>query len=597
MTCKEAIYSNDVYDYITDYPVNRKWESLEAVICSTDVEDSYSILYLERPAAFQPESEFLEYQSVPKLYGLTEKGFGTGQMNRSGGVARDFDLTALRSCGILRLQSPPLQLTGKGVVTCLIDTGIDYTNPVFFDSSGRSRILAIWDQTIEDGTPPQGFAYGAEYHREEIERAAKSTNPYDYVPSRDEIGHGTALASVMAGSNLSMGMGPETERYHFVGASPDADLVIVKLKQAKSYLKEYYRIPDESVAFQENDILLAVQYCDSFVKLFQRPEVICLCVGTNMGDHAGSSALDRYLSQIAIRRNRVIVVSGGNEGNARHHYQGDLSAALPFPPGSSAMSPYKDVEVRVEEGNKGFLMELWGSLPDVVNVSVRTPGGEMIPPIRLGLRQNVIYGFVYEKSRIAIDSFLVEPSSGEELMLFRIYDPTPGIWVFRVQAAGEVYNGIFHIWLPVNAFLNREVYFLNPSAEVTLTEPSPAPYVITVASYDADSGGVYPDSGRGFGRTGMRLPELAAPGVEISTVLGSYTGTGFAAAITAGAAAQLLQWCVVERNQQFAESLEIQSYLIRGAVRRDNQIYPNREWGYGKLSMTGVFDALVGYNQ
>ena len=33
-------------------------------------------------------------------------------------------------------------------------------------------------------------------------------------------------------------------------------------------------------------------------------------------------------------------------------------------------------------------------------------------------------------------------------------------------------------------------------------------------------------------------------------------------------------------------------FLIRGAERDENIIYPNREWGYGRLNIYGVFDSL-----
>ena len=62
------------------------------------------------------------------------------------------------------------------------------------------------------------------------------------------------------------------------------------------------------------------------------------------------------------------------------------------------------MEIRVSEGCIGFWLELWGALPDAFNLSIRTPGGENIPELRLGLQQSVTYSFIYEKSRVTIDS-------------------------------------------------------------------------------------------------------------------------------------------------------------------------------------------------
>ena len=72
------------------------------------------------------------------------------------------------------------------------------------------------------------------------------------------------------------------------------------------------------------------------------------------------------------------------------------------------------------------------------------------------------------------------------------------------------------------------------------------------------------------------------------------TGSSLAAAITAGAVAQFLQWAVVEKNNQIVASREIKNYFVRGASRSGELTYPNREWGYGRLNVVGTFDALIG---
>lgn len=566
MDCKEMILSNNVYDYITDFPIGAV-EGYRTPFCYADVEGLYNIVYLNRESIPNQDVSFFQYQSIPKLYGLMQAG--------------GFDPINLINSGITQVQRPPLSLTGQGVVICVIDTGIDYRNPVFLDESGNSRILAIWDQTIQTGTPPEGFLYGSEYTREEINRALQANDPYQIVPSRDNNGHGTALAAVAAGSSIG-GTNP------YIGAAPRADLVIVKLKECKQYLRDFYLLPQDVPAYQENDIMLAVKYADSFAELFRRPVVVCLGLGTNMGDHAGNSALSRYLNLVAVRRSRGVVVCGGNEGNARHHYRGMLERQ------SGVSESVQDVEVRVEEGAQGFWLEFWGNLPDVFRMEIRSPGGENIPIGRLADRQTLTYDFVYERSRVTLKANLVEPASGEQLIVIRLENPTAGIWTFRVSAEGEVHNGEFNMWLPITEFLNEEVYFLSPNPYVTLTEPAMASNVIAVSTYNAENNSFYTESGRGFSRTGVIRPDFAAPGVDISTPRGAQTGSSLAAAMTAGAVAQFLQWAVVERNNQFAESREIKNYLIRGANRNMDTTYPNREWGYGRLNMEGVFEIISG---
>ena len=556
MECRDSILSNEYYDVITDYALSQ-YAGERGVSCNIDIENLYNIVYLNRRAISDPNEYLFNHRSMPKLYGL---------MQELAPESFSFDPNSLIVSGISQVQREPLSLTGRGCVIVIIDTGIDYTSPVFRNPDGSSRILAIWDQTIQTGTAPEGFFYGSEYSREDINRALQSENPYDIVPSRDENGHGSNLAAVAAGSILDNGMS-------YMGAAPEADIVVVKLKECKDYFREFYLIPGNVPAYQENDIMLGVFYGDQFAETFERPVVYCIGLGTNYGDHSGSSALSRYLDAVAVKRSRAVVVCGGNEGNAAHHYQGNLNSP------SLAGTTRELVEVRVGPNSDGFLMELWGNLPDIVTVSVRSPGGETIPTIRLGVQDIITYGFIYERTRVTVAGTLVEPASGEELITMRVQAPTAGIWTFAVEAARDIHNGQFNIWLPIKQFLNSEVTFLKPSPYTTLTEPAMATDVISVSTYDGASRSFYIESGRGYTRTGEINPDFAAPGVNISALRGKQTGSSLAAAITAGAVAQFMQWAVVERNNELVESREIKNYFVRGATRNADLAYPNREWG------------------
>ena len=555
MDCRTQILSNDYFDVITDF-------SLQADVkepCAAIIENQFRIFYYDRSIVGNTNEYFFQFRNVPKLYGLMQEG---------GMLAGGFDPNSLIASGITQIQREPLALTGRGVIICVIDTGIDYTNPAFRNPDGTSRILAIWDQTIQEGSPPEGFQYGTEYTKEAIDRALEAEDAYSVVPSRDENGHGSMMAGVAAGSRVSGGL-------TYQGAAPDADIVVVRLKECKQYLRDFYMVPEKVPAYQENDIMLAVQYADGFAVPFQKPVVICLGLGTSYGDHAGTAPLARYLDLVAVKRSRAVVLPGGNEGNALHHYQGRLGDRN----GDSI-----SVEIRVEAGNDGFIMELWGSIPDAYTVSVRSPGGETIPRIRLGVRESITYSFVYERTRVTIAGTLADPVSGEELILLRLQDPTPGIWTFQVSAVGDIHNGVFHVWLPISQFLSAPAYFLEPSPYVTMTDPSFAKNAISVSTYDSDNNSFYINSGRGFSRTGDIKPDLAAPGVNVSTIRGKASGSSLAAAITAGAAAQFLQWAVVEENNIVVESRGIKNYLIRGASRSFDISYPSREWGaYGNI--------------
>lgn len=556
------ILSDDYADLILDFPAGEGNVpgGEEGGYCVLPITAEQQVVFIPGRLADVPSLDRYAYRYMPKLYGLMQ---------------RNFDPVSLEKSGILSVQRQPLSLTGQGVVLAFADTGIDYQNEVFRRADGSSRILALWDQTVQSGTAPEGYYYGSEYTREEINRALAAENPYEIVPSRDEIGHGTALASVAAGSGIT-----------FRGAAPDADIVVVKLKECKPYLRDYYLISGET-AYSETDIMLAVKYIQEFLISFERPVVLCLGIGTNWGDHTGSSPLGRYLSALGARRGMEIVVCGGNEGSAAHHAQERLEIG-------NGDSDYKDVEIRVGEGERGFLVELWGNMTDTFLVEIGSPGGETLPPVSPSLGQSIFRRFVYEQTKVEVYNVQVESDTGQQLVLMRFFMPTAGIWRIRVTARGAVQNGMFHMWLPITAFLTAETYFLEPAAEVTLTEPSNAANVLTLSAYNDENNSFYIGSGRGYTRNNRIKPDLSAPGVNVSTVNGEVTGSSVAAAIAAGGAAQFMQWAVVERNRPFVNSADVRNYFIRGAVREADITYPNRQWGYGRFNLQGTFDSIAG---
>ena len=566
MTDREKIVSNDYYDLITDFvlPGGVSGNLRDAVY--QPVSGEIGISYVNRNDIPPMSVSNFTYPIIPSLYGLMQ-------------IAESFDPTPLIHSGITQIQGSALALTGRGVVIGFLDTGIRYEEEVFRNEDGSTRILGIWDQTIQTGQPPAGILYGTEYQREQINEALQSENPRQIVPSYDEIGHGTALASVAAGSSLRNGLG-------FLGAAPQADIVMVKLRQAKQHLREFYLVDESVLAYAESDVMVALKYLESYAVSLNRPLIICMGIGTSMGDHEGHSTLATYLNQIATRRSRVVIVCGGNEGNSAHHYVGTSIEGL--------RETVDNVEIRVDGTQIGFTAELWGSVPARHSIAIRSPGGEVTPTVDFREQESRRFTFIYERTTIEVDHILVEQGSGEELIFFRFIAPTPGIWTIQVTISESNGESNFHIWLPLTQFLQSNTYFLRPSPYITLTEPANIREVISVTTYNDVNGSFWAESGRGFTRLNRIKPDICAPGVNISTVLGKRTGSSMAAALTAGAAALFMEWAVVRGNQTRVESRELKNYLIRGADRSPEIDYPSREWGYGRLNLAGTFDVLAG---
>ncbi len=558
-----AIISNDYADYITDFIQPAGFVGGENLdYCFVKMNENYNSVYLNR--AQIPETNVVQYSyySIPKLYGIENV---------------EEDILNLIETGIYPVQQEPLALTGKGVVVGFIDTGIQYTNPAFLNEFGTTRITAIWDQGIE-GAHPEGFYYGSEYKKEQINQAIASENPREIVPSWDEVGHGTAMAAVAVGSN--------TQESNYLGAAPESELVVVKLKEAKQYLKDYYLLNETAKAYQENDIMLACNYLLGFAKVFEKPLVICIGIGTNYGDHSGNSPLGLYLNELSRTRNIAVVASAGNEGNAAHHYVGKLMSSGDMEQASEL------VEIRVGNQERGFLCELWGDSPNAYEISIVSPGGERIPRISFNYQDSKVYSFVYEDTLVTIDVILVEQLSGQQLIVIRFDKPTVGVWNIEVFYRGRSYLGEFHLWLPLTQFLSSDTVFLNPDPYTTITEPAMADGVMTVGSYNGGNGSFAFFSGRGFTRQDVVKPDLVAPGIGIDTIGGKRDGTSLSAAFAAGAVADFLQWAVIEGNALLVSGIEIKGYFIRGATREEGISYPSKLWGYGKLNLAGVFESL-----
>lgn len=71
------------------------------------------------------------------------------------------------------------------------------------------------------------------------------------------------------------------------------------------------------------------------------------------------------------------------------------------------------------------------------------------------------------------------------------------------------------------------------------------------------------------------------------------SGTSVAAAHAAGAAALLMEWGIYLRNNLNMDTTEIKKYLIRGAKRKAELVYPNTLWGFGTLDLYNVFQSLT----
>jgi len=194
---------------------------------------------------------------------------------------------SLEASTIIQVQQQPfLNLRGRGTLIGIIDTGIDYTKEAFQYEDGTSKIRYIWDQTIE-GNSPDDFLFGSEYVNEQINLALQKNNPYNYVPSIDTVGHGTFLASVAASRQNS----------EYIGAAPDAELLVVKLRRMQQDLSNLYLIPEsQQNVFSAADVMLAIDYMINKANALRMPLAICIGLGSSMSARDGAEVLEEYIA-------------------------------------------------------------------------------------------------------------------------------------------------------------------------------------------------------------------------------------------------------------------------------------------------------------
>lgn len=136
-TCREAILSEDYRDFIVNDNSSLLAQISEENLCSQSAGFNYRCVYTPKEVADPITNEKLYYAAIPKCYA-------------------HISMDSLNQSGILPLQNyPTLHLMGNGILIGFLDSGIDYQNPVFRHLDGSTRIAAIWDQTVQSGTPPK----------------------------------------------------------------------------------------------------------------------------------------------------------------------------------------------------------------------------------------------------------------------------------------------------------------------------------------------------------------------------------------------------------------------------------------------------------
>jgi len=360
--------------------------------------------------------------------------------------------------------------SGIGVIIGIISTGIDYLNPRFMKEDGNTRIVRIWDQTLQSESSAKELGYGIVFNENEINKAIAEqsigSDPYRIVRHKDEIGYGTAIAGIIGGRNLRASD-------PLVSVAPNCEYAIVKLKEAKKNTLKINGIEDtQENVYESTDISAAIEFLANLQIKLNKPMVVYIAVGTNFGGHAGDGVLERFIDLKTQSRTYNIVTSTGNQGKSNTHASGYLEKS----------GDRKKILLEVEGSERNLSFSIYLRKPDIVSVSITLPNGSTTERIPVPQNLAEITTFNIGETEIIVQYFIGRQGSGDQSIDIIINNPIGGIW--EITLIGDyVLNGRYDTWLLQRELLQKGTRFVESDPYITLMSPGTSNNIIVTSSY------------------------------------------------------------------------------------------------------------------
>ena len=450
-----------------------------------------------------------------------------------------------------------IQITGKGVLIAIIDTGIDYLHKDFIYADNTSKIVSIWDQS-KSGTPPKGHYTGVEYNREDINKAILEN---DSSLSIDKEGHGTML------SGICCGMGNINSEYQ--GIAPDAELIIVKMDKINGY-------------YSSSMLHVGVNYAINKAIELDKPVVINIGMGNSL--LAGVTRRN-FKDDVLYTRGRAMIAAIGNDANKETHTSGKIDID----------GEYEDIFIEVIEEKKDVEVQIWVDKPDKMSALLISPTGEESKLVNPTNYTNVVGTFDIENTNYSIIYVYPTTYYGQQEIIITFTNMKPGIWTIRLNG-GYITKGIYNAYIQNRNLIGKGIKFRNATSSSTINYPANYDDVISVGGYNSLDFSTAPMSSRGPSLDKKQNPDILAPSINIISTYpqnkyATISGTSAAAAHMCGAAAMYFQYTLVDNKYEYNAFQQIMdTYFKIGAKRNDDTIYPNSSEGYGRLDLKGTFD-------
>lgn len=455
------------------------------------------------------------------------------------------DVQSLSASCVTPVKEIPLRLNGAGVITAVIDSGLNVLLPEFQNADGSTRLLYLWDQTAQ-GDAPQPYGFGAQYDRGQINEFIENK----VSVARDISDHGTPVTSLACGKS---------------GVASGSDIIFVKL------------LPSSTKGFpRTTQIMMGIDYVLRRAAQIAKPVALNISIGNNYGSHSGTSILERYIDDAGRYWKSVICVGSGNEAAASTHVSGRM-----------ADDRVENVLFSVANYQTAINLQIWTKYVDEFEVWLILPNGSRVGPLN---EINRLQRFEVGEMQILGYRGGPTPYSVFQEIYFDLLPQsyvTVGVWQIQMVPK-RIVDGTYNIWLPADAALNEGTGFLNPNPQTSFTIPSTTSGVITVGAYNSRTDVYAPFSGRGG--EGTDKPDLVAPGVSVGAVgangaVNSYTGTSFATPIVTGCAALLMEWGIERGNDAYLYGEKVKAYLIRGARQLPGEPVPSTRVGFGAVCL------------